>query len=174
MKQGSNMRVGISGYGKMGKIREKSILKFGKMELVALYDVNQNTSHPELQFCQTFEELLEQVDVVFIATYVKDAAKFTIQALKSGKHVFCEKPPAITASEVQKVIQAEKTSNRVLKYGFNHRYHNSVTNAKRLIDSGKLGKILRNTHAGSNEIFIRRRIYVSQRPFDDFILGYRM
>lgn len=136
------MKIGIAGYGKMGRIREQSILKLNEIQLTALYDINQTIKHPTLPFCQTFEALLEKVDAVFISTYVKDAAKFTIQALEAGKHVFCEKPPAMTASEVQKVIQAEKKSNKILKYGFNHRYHDSVANAKRLIESGKLGKIL--------------------------------
>jgi predicted dehydrogenase len=56
--------------------------------------------------------------------------------------VFCEKPPAHTTKELEKVMQAEKKSNKILKYGFNHRLHYSVIEAKKLIESNSMGKLL--------------------------------
>ncbi|MBI3332848.1 MAG: Gfo/Idh/MocA family oxidoreductase, partial [Candidatus Omnitrophica bacterium] len=67
----------------------------------------------------------------------------TVSALRAGKHVFCEKPPAFCAADVEEVIAAERAGgNRKLMYGFNHRHHDSVKRAKELIGSGIYGRIL--------------------------------
>ena len=63
-------------------------------------------------------------------------------ALNSGLHVFCEKPPAMKLADLNKVYDAFNNSNKILKYGFNHRYHYSVMEAKKIIDSGQMGKLL--------------------------------
>ncbi|MCD4667156.1 MAG: Gfo/Idh/MocA family oxidoreductase, partial [Sulfurimonas sp.] len=68
--------------------------------------------------------------------------EYTIKALKKGLHVFCEKPPAHTIAELNEVIKVEKETQKVLKYGFNHRLHYSIIEAKKLIDSGDMGKLL--------------------------------
>jgi predicted dehydrogenase len=61
----------------------------------------------------------------------------------NGLHVFCEKPPGMDVKDIQNVIDIEKKFPQLkLKYGFNHRYHDSVAKAKELIDSGNLGDII--------------------------------
>ena len=138
------MKVGLVGYGKMGKIRDEAIKKHPNIELIAIYDNNNENIIPKNYIsCDTFEELLSlNIEAIFIATYVKFLAEYTIKALRAGKHVFCEKPPAINLEEMRLVINEEKKSKKVLKYGFNHRFHYSVLEAKKLIESGKLGKLL--------------------------------
>jgi predicted dehydrogenase len=66
----------------------------------------------------------------------------TIAAMRAGKHVLCEKPPAFTASEVAEIQAVEKTTGRKLMYGFNHRHHQSIKDMKALIDSGAFGRVL--------------------------------
>ena len=138
------MKVGLVGYGKMGKIRASSINEHSDMKLIAIFDNNKNNDIPsEYISCDTFEELLSQdIEAVFIATYVKFLSQYTIMALKTGKHVFCEKPPSMNLQEMKEIINFEKQSRKILKYGFNHRFHFSVLKAKQLIDSQKFGKIL--------------------------------
>ena len=70
----------------------------------------------------------------------KFSSKYVINSLKAGKHVFCEKPPSMSYEEMKLVIKAEKKYGKILKYGFNHRVHNSVIEAKSIISSGRLGK----------------------------------
>lgn len=138
------IKVGIAGFGKIGQLRAKELQKNKKTKLVAVYDVNKpNDLSNDLKFSKSFDELLkENIDAVFICTYNNFLADYTISALKAGKHVFCEKPPARTTDELKSVIELEKNLNLVLKYGFNHRYHYSVQEAKKIIDSGKMGKLL--------------------------------
>ena len=138
------IKFGIAGYGKMGKIREKSIQESEDSLLISIFDIDQRKQKNDtIKFCNSFEELLStDIDAVFISTYVKVAPEYVTKALEAGKHVFCEKPPSTTLEEINLVIEKEKQSNKVLKYGFNHRFHFSVMEAKKLLKSGKMGKLL--------------------------------
>jgi len=140
------MKVGLVGYGKMGKIREKAISNYKNAEIIAIFDIenkDNNNQSSRYFWCKNFDELLKQkIDVVFIATYVKYSAEYSIKALKAGKHVFCEKPPSMDLKEMKLVLNQEKKSGKILKYGFNHRYHYSIIEAKKIIKKGDLGKIL--------------------------------
>jgi predicted dehydrogenase len=64
-------------------------------------------------------------------------------ALNHNKHVFCEKPPGRNIDDIQSIIKAEQNNKGLkLKFGFNHRYHGAIIEAKAIIESGRLGKIL--------------------------------
>ena len=130
------IQIGIAGYGKMGKIREKTICDSNETELVSIFDISQcEHEDDDIVLCGSFDELLQtDIDAVVVAAYVKVAAEYVIRALKAGKHVFCEKPPSMNAAQVRKVIEAEQCSGKVLKYGF--------MEAKKTIDCGELGKLL--------------------------------
>jgi predicted dehydrogenase len=138
-------KFGIAGYGKMGKVRERSILKSPNAALVSVYD-NTNNEYKKINgvvSCDSFESLLDSgIDAVFISVYASIASDYVIKALKAGKHVFCEKPPAMNVNQIQEVMQIEKISGKILKYGFNHRFHYSVMEAKRLIEEGTYGRLL--------------------------------
>jgi predicted dehydrogenase len=138
------LKIGIAGFGKIGQIRALEISKNNQTILKAVYDIKQpNNLDDNIVFCNSFEELLAQdIDAVFICTFNNVLADYTTKALNAGKHVFCEKPPARTSQELLSVIEVEKNSNLILKYGFNHRYHYSVMEAKKIIDSGSMGKLL--------------------------------
>ncbi len=140
----NKIRFGIVGYGKMGKIRARSIYKSKDSTLISIYDTsNFELDNNNIKKCKSFDELIsDDIDAIFISTYVKFSSDYVIRSLKSGKHVFCEKPPSMNSDEMELVIEAEKKYGKVLKYGFNHRVHNSVIEAKSIINEGKLGKIL--------------------------------
>jgi predicted dehydrogenase len=71
------------------------------------------------------------------------AAEVTIAGLNKGLHVFCEKPPGRDVEDIRQVIEVERKYPKLkLKYGFNHRYHDSVRQALRIIQSGELGDIV--------------------------------
>lgn len=138
------IKVAIAGYGKIGKVRARELDRNEHTQVVAVYDIHRPHDRAEdVKFCESFEELLAQdIDAVFVCTFNNVLADYTTQALKAGKHVFCEKPPARTSQELLSVIEAEKATGQVLKYGFNHRYHYSVMEAKKLIDAGSMGRLL--------------------------------
>jgi len=140
----NKVKFGIAGYGKMGKIREESILNSSDAKLISIYEVSEYSHNDKgVVQCNSFDELLTtDIDAVIVSAYVSVAADYVIRALSRGKHVFCEKPPSMTAKEMKKVIEIEKKMRKVLKYGFNHRFHYSVMEAKKVINDGGMGKML--------------------------------
>ncbi|RBQ32720.1 oxidoreductase [Arcobacter sp. FW59] len=138
------LKIGIAGFGKIGRVRALEISKNSNTILKAVYDIKKPIDlDNSIIFCSSFDEILNQdIDAIFICTFNNVLAEYTTKALKKGIHVFCEKPPARTSQELLSVIETEKNTNLILKYGFNHRYHYSVMEAKKIIDSGIMGKLL--------------------------------
>ncbi|HYR89079.1 MAG TPA: Gfo/Idh/MocA family oxidoreductase [Terriglobia bacterium] len=140
------IRVGIIGMGKMGRIRYDTIAEGGHGRVVAATDPDplRLANLGDIRLHSTASELIANPDVqaVFVCTPNYLNQPLTIQALRNGKHVFCEKPPAFTGAGVEEVIAAEATAGKKLMYGFNHRHHESILKAKQIIDSGVYGRIL--------------------------------
>lgn len=139
------IRVGVVGYGRMGKLRASVLRSLSQFELVAVCEPDRSSvAGLECDVHDDYAALLNtDVDAVFVCTPNFLNAEITIAALERGKHVFCEKPPARNSDEMRNVIEVEtRHPELTLKFGFNHRYHDAVQEAKALIDSGRLGKIL--------------------------------
>ncbi len=137
------LKCSIIGYGKMGRIRAAALENSGRAVITGVYDTRINGSLSYKVYASDQDALTDpQVEAVFICTPNSRIVPLCIAALSAGKHVFCEKPPAFTASQVEEVRAVERTSGKVLMYGFNHRHHQSVQEIKRIIDSGDLGKVL--------------------------------
>jgi 1,5-anhydro-D-fructose reductase (1,5-anhydro-D-mannitol-forming) len=139
----SNLKIGIIGYGKMGKTRHEAINEVGGAEVVAISEPTSVEAGglPNI----SYEELLARTDVnaIIISTPNFLNKELTIKALLAGKHVFCEKPPAFTAKDMQDIRNIEAGSPHLkLMYGFNHRHHDSVIKMKEKIISGEYGQVL--------------------------------
>ncbi|MDB4779814.1 Gfo/Idh/MocA family oxidoreductase [Akkermansiaceae bacterium] len=137
------IKVGIAGFGKIGQLRAKILSEKKDISIIGVYDVKKPEKLGSFVFYDSYVELLEAgVDAIFICAYNTVLAEYSTKALNKGVHVFCEKPPAMKVKELDPVFKALKTSGKQLKYGFNHRYHYSVIEAKKIVDSGKMGKLL--------------------------------
>ncbi|MDD4137738.1 MAG: Gfo/Idh/MocA family oxidoreductase [Methanoregula sp.] len=140
------INVGIIGLGKVGLLRKTLIQKHPSLCLRAVCDVTKPdlSVMAEYRYFEKYQDLLESdVDAVFIATPNRYTPEIVIAALNHNKHVFCEKPPGRTVQDIERIRDAERKSNGcILKFGFNHRYHGAVMEAKKIIDSGIYGKIL--------------------------------
>lgn len=140
-------KVGIAGYGVVGKRRRECIDKNSSLELVAICDQNFSSNTPKVDGIRSysnFHELLkENLDILIVCLTNDVAPEVTIAGLKAGLHVFCEKPPGRNVSDIVRVIDVEKQKPGLkLMYGFNHRYHSSVQEALKLAHSGEIGKII--------------------------------
>ncbi|MEX2311449.1 MAG: Gfo/Idh/MocA family oxidoreductase, partial [Rhodospirillales bacterium] len=81
--------------------------------------------------------------VLFVAMSNDIAAEATMAGLAAGLHVFCEKPPGRDVADIAAVVACHrKHDKQVLKYGFNHRYHDSVQEALRVLASEDLGTVI--------------------------------
>lgn len=143
----ARLRVGIAGYGVVGKRRRHFISRHPDLEVVAVCDRTfgkSGTLDDGVPYHADYKHLLgERLDVLFVCMTNDIAPEVTIAGLEKGLHVFCEKPPGRDVGDIARVIECERTHPGLkLKYGFNHRYHDSVRDALRIIRSGELGKIV--------------------------------
>ena len=80
------------------------------------------------------------VHAVYVATPVFLHAPQTIQALRAGKHVLCEKPMAMNEAEARSMVQAAEQSGRSLGVAYYRRTYPKMQRAKQLLEAGAIGK----------------------------------
>ncbi len=84
----------------------------------------------------------EQVDIVIVATTNDALTPVAIEALRAGKHVLVEKPAARSVAELDRLAAAAAAAARLVRVGFNHRYHPAMQKARELVDSGAAGPLM--------------------------------
>ena len=82
------------------------------------------------------------VNAVYVATPVFLHALQTIQSLRAGKHVLCEKPMAMNEAEARSMVQVAEESQRTLGVAYYRRSYPKVQRAKRLLEAGAIGRPL--------------------------------
>lgn len=145
--ENKKLKVGIAGYGVVGKRRRQYIDQHPYLHTVAVCDQYFKASDimdDGVRCFSDYKQLLnEPLDVLFVSLPNYLAPDVTVAGLTNGLHVFCEKPPGKSVDDVLKVIDVERGNSKlILKYGFNHRYHDSVKEALRIIKSKELGDIV--------------------------------
>ena len=143
----TKLRVGIAGYGVIGKRRRECVDKNPHLTTVAVCDkkFNEDGVLPDgVRYSRTYDALFDcNLDAVLVCMSNDMAAEITIAALQHGLHVFCEKPPARNMDELGQVLATERQYPGLkLMFGFNHRYHDSIQEALQIIRSGELGAII--------------------------------
>lgn len=143
----NKLKVGIAGYGVVGTKRRLWIDQNPEFLTVAVSDIkftDEGMMPDGVHYYSTYDKLLQHhLDVLFVCLPNYLASEATIAGLEHGLHVFCEKPPGRSVEDIRNVIEVEKRyPNLKLKYGFNHRYHNSVNEAKGIIESGLYGRVV--------------------------------
>lgn len=98
-------------------------------------------------------------EVVFIATRHATHAALTIAALKAGKHVFCEKPLAMTPEELEAVMQAADAGPGLLTVGFNRRFAPMLIEARKALAAAPGPKLM------------SYRINAGRAPTDSWLQG---
>ena len=136
------INVGIIGYGKMGRIRHQIISSKSNAQVVLVYDPTDIKT--KISKAKSPDQIIQnhEIDAIYICTPNYLNKSLTIQSLQAGKHVFCEKPPALSAKDVEEIRNVEKESGKILMYGFNLRHHDSIKHMKKLIDEKAFGKVL--------------------------------
>ncbi len=143
----SVLRVGIAGFGVVGKRRKDCIDRHPGLRVVAVCDrtfESEGTLPGGVRCYRDYRGLLTHgIDVLLVCLTNDMAAEVTIAGLDSGLHVFCEKPPGRSVADILKVIEHERRHPGCkLMYGFNHRYHESVQDALKILRTGELGRVI--------------------------------
>jgi len=97
-----------------------------------------------LRLADSYEALLADpgVDAVVLATPHSLHAAQVIAAAGAGKHVFCEKPFALTKADAEAAVAATTKAGVTLGLGYNRRFHPEITALRQRIQSGDLGTVL--------------------------------
>lgn len=82
------------------------------------------------------------VDLVIVATTNDALAEVALGALEAGKHVLVEKPAARKVEEIDRLIAAAGKATRLVRVGFNHRYHPALQKAREIVDAGGVGPLM--------------------------------
>jgi predicted dehydrogenase len=147
MNELTELKIGIAGFGVVGKRRKECIDHNPNLHVVAICDRSfdkEGLLDNGIHYYQDYRRLLmEDLDALVVCLTNDIAAEVTIAGLKVGLHVFCEKPPGRTVEDILRVMSYERQHpNSKLMYGFNHRYHESVQDALKILRSGDLGKVI--------------------------------
>jgi len=122
----------------------------GRSVIAAAADVNANALqqfrrdiNPDAFLTTDYRELLARDDIDAVAVLSPDFLheEHAVAALRAGKHVFCEKPLAITVEGCDNILRAWKESGKELMAGHNMRYLNMYRTMKGIVDSGAIGEI---------------------------------
>ena len=121
--------------------------QLGVLKLIC--DKNENTvnqfkkQYPDVEICIDLEEVLSNEDIKAVVVATPAETHFTVanKALSAGKHVFVEKPLALTEVEGQQLVKLAEQNELILMVGHILHYHSALIKLKELINSGELGKI---------------------------------
>jgi predicted dehydrogenase len=151
------MRLAIIGCGLIG---EKRAGAAAPHEIVVVCDRDRGRAEQLAQrtgaraVVDWREAIKAEVDAVVVATTHDQLAPIALAAVETGRHVLVEKPAGRDLAEVQAIAHAATAHQRVVKVGFNHRFHPALLKAREIVDSGALGPLM----------FIRARYGHGGRP----------
>ena len=141
------MKISIIGCGLIGRKRAIALEKDDI--LVSCCDINEDigkkfSSDFNCKYYKSYKKLLKNSDsdVIIVSVINKYSKKIVLECLNHDKHVLLEKPMGI--NEKESIIMHKKSilKNKILKIGFNHRFHPSLLKAKEVVDKGIIGDIL--------------------------------
>jgi predicted dehydrogenase len=147
------IRAGVVGLGWWGRHIVKSMRDSGLLSIVKVVD--QNPAQAEfareqgLPFGTALTELASDpnLDAVILCTPHSLHTEQVLQAAGAGKHVFCEKPLALTQADAARSLAACRAAGVVLGVGHERRFEPAYREVKRLVRAGALGTIM---HAEAN------------------------
>lgn len=153
---GDVLNVGLIGYKFMGKAHSNALQRLSmffnpskKVNLKAICGRDEKWVSEAAQklgwesYETSWEKLIERsdIDIIDIAAPSNVHKEIAIKAANAGKHIFCEKPLALTLKDAREMLDAVQKNKVKHQIGFNYRFAPAIQLAKKLIDQGKIGTI---------------------------------
>jgi len=146
------IKVGIIGCGFIANGKHlPSLARMEDVEVVAFCDlIIEKAQASAKQYgtadalvCLDYHDVLarQDIDAIHVCTPNSSHSEITVAALKSGKHVMCEKPMAKTAAEAKAMLDASRATGKLLTIGYQNRFRDDSLFMKSLCESGDLGEI---------------------------------
>ncbi len=144
----SEVRVAFVGAGTVAEMHGRGVSAVPNIRLVGAYDHDRQkaeliTSRFGGRIFDSLEEILSdrEVDAVHVLTPIDHHVSQAVASLRAGKHVLLEKPVASTHEEIKLLKSEAVEAGRICMPAHNYIYAPSVRRARRLIETGKLGRI---------------------------------
>ncbi|WP_051759884.1 Gfo/Idh/MocA family protein [Herbidospora cretacea] len=143
------VNVALIGAGRIARVHANAYQGVSGGRLVACTDPVEAAAQSlakdfDLEVAPSTEAILENpdIDAVLIASPNALHPDQTVAALKAGKHVFCQKPIALTLEEADRVVAEAATVDRILQYGFMLRFTPPMPQLRQRITDGELGTLI--------------------------------
>lgn len=161
------LRVAVVGTGGISNMHIQSYLAFpDRCRIVALVDIFPEKAQEKkerygLTDAQVYDDHLkilnrDDIDLVDVCTPPYVHAEISINCLKAGKNVLCEKPMAASLEECDAMLRAQKESGKLLSIVAQNRFRTGYMNLKKVLDSGMAGDIV---HAQADSFWWRGHSY---------------
>lgn len=152
-EHGGPYKIGILGCGNRSKAHISALNDVPEIEVAALCDVVPHKMDQRAELIRKgpmprkyvdLEKMLRQEDLDAVAVVLPNHLHklATIAALQAGKHVFCEKPMALTVADCNEMIAASKSARKAIQIGTQRRHGTRYKQAVEAIRKASLGKIL--------------------------------
>lgn len=140
------MRIGIIGCGGIGKYHASRIKEIPGVEITAVCDIiperaEKLSGRTGAKPFTDYREMYDLIDVAWICTPPELHAQMSIDVMKAGKDVFCEKPMALSLADADRMIDTAAETGRRLAIGYCLRFSPWTQKCKEIVDSGVLGDI---------------------------------
>lgn len=134
------IRIGMIGAGYIGGVHASLLARDQRVRVAAVTDllsdrVGQLARSTGAKVVDNVEELLDNVDAVYITTPNTKHTELALTCIGVGKHVFCEKPMATTLSDASAILDASGRSEKIFQVGHNRRFAPVYSTLKELIET---------------------------------------
>src|SRR5271169_6446144 len=146
-------KIGIVGTGGVAGIHAAILAKDSRVKLHSFYDVEASLAQSMASrfgghAAPTLEELLQECDAVFVCTPNTTHEEVASQVLRAGKHLFCEKPFALTLESAERLRNLSARAGRIYQVGHNRRFAPVYKILKKAIDANEMRPL--SVHAKMN------------------------
>ena len=138
------LRIGLVGFGGMGKVHASNYEHIKSAKLVAVCDSVNEVNRLDVTVYKSIEEMLthEQLDVVDICTPTFTHKEHVIKALNANCHVICEKPIALSLQDAQSMYDLAKSKSRQLMVGQVLQFATPMNVLRDLVNNNTYGQAL--------------------------------
>jgi myo-inositol 2-dehydrogenase/D-chiro-inositol 1-dehydrogenase len=150
--QSAKVKTAVIGTGNRGSYLLQGVLEQPDAEVAAVCDIKPDrldkaataAKRDNPKTYTDWKQIIDRKDIeaVYVATPPHLHSEMAVAALKSGKHVYCEKPVGVTAAQVKAVVEAARGSNKIFTAGQQLRSQRLLAQAVKQIHDGLIGDIL--------------------------------
>lgn len=145
------IKIGIIGAGRIGRVHGEGVTNGVKNAVVAAIadpymndEIKKWAADMGIANCYSdYHQILEnpEIDAVMICSSTDTHADISIEAIRAGKHVFCEKPISQDLNKIKEVMEVLKETKVKFQVGFNRRFDHNFRAVRDAVEAGKVGDL---------------------------------